>query len=164
MNRTRVQIFVTSTVVLLLTLLAAILTPPMAQAAADDVPPAAKVIRTESLKPNTGPEGRPLPLVAHWHRRSLPLSFQIELIRKGHFILPWQAFDGPRGGRSEFSYAADLKQLRNWGLPLSLITGGQWEALFYTHPRPPRIALPGSRSPGKGPFPSPTTTIGNPRS
>ena len=101
-------------------------------AAAEDAPPAAKVVRAEALKPNIGPEGRPLPLVAHWHRRSLPLSFQIELIRQGHYILPWQAFDARRGGRGDLTYAEDLKQLRAWELPFSLITGGQWEASFYT--------------------------------
>jgi hypothetical protein len=106
----------------------------IAQAADGDIPPAAKVIRAEALKPNVGPEGRPLPLVAHWHRRSLPLSFQIELIRQGHHILPWQAFDGPRNKGGELTYAADLKQLRAWGLPFALITGGQWEASFYTDP------------------------------
>lgn len=96
------------------------------------IPPAAKVIREEALKPNKGPAGRPLPLVAHWHRRSLPLSFQIELIRKGHFILPWQAFDVfGEGKKRDLDYAAELKQLRDWGLPLALISGGQWEAPFY---------------------------------
>src|SRR5262245_55674577 len=107
-------------------------TPILARAVAEEVPPAAKVIRAEALKPNDGPEGRPLPLVAHWHRRSLPLSFQIEMIRKGHFVLPWLAYDGERGGRGEPASAAEIKQLRAWGLPLVLITGGQWEARFYT--------------------------------
>jgi hypothetical protein len=72
--------------------------------------------------------------VAHWHRRSLPLSFQIELIKKGHFILPWLAYDGDRLGQGDPTYAAEIKQLRAWELPLSLITGGQWEAPFYTSP------------------------------
>lgn len=99
---------------------------------ADEIAPAAKVIRAEALKPNTGPEGRPLPLVAHWHRRSMPLSFQFDLIRKGHFLLPWHPYDGARRGAP--SIAEELKQLRAWGLPLTLITGGQWEAAFYTEP------------------------------
>jgi hypothetical protein len=104
-----------------------------AQATGAEIPPAARVIRAEALKPNSGPEGRPLPLVAHWHRRSLPLSFQIAMIKEGHFVLPWQAYDGGRG-RGELSYAAEIKQMREWGLPLTLITGGQWEASFYTAP------------------------------
>src|SRR4051794_22811587 len=90
-----------------------------------EIPLAARVIRTEALKPNNGPEGRPLPLVAHWHRRSLPLSFQLGMIKEGHFVLPWQSFEGRRG-RGELTYAAEIKQLRAWGLPLALITGGQW--------------------------------------
>lgn len=105
---------------------------------ADDLVPAAKAIRAEALKPNHGPDGRPLPLVAHWHRRSLPLSFQIELIRKGHHLLPWQAYDGAKKGT--VTYADEIKQLRAWGLPLTLITGGQWEAAFYTDPE--YLALP----------------------
>jgi hypothetical protein len=105
--------------------------PRTAHATEREVPPAATVIRTEALKPNTGPEGRLLPLVAHWHRRSLPLSFQLGMIKEGHFVLPWLPFEGSRG-RGEFPYAAEIKQLREWGLPLALITGGQWEASFYT--------------------------------
>lgn len=27
---------------------------------------------------------------------------------------------------------AEIKQLREWGLPLTLFTGGKWEARFYT--------------------------------
>ncbi|MCE9534551.1 MAG: hypothetical protein K8T89_26025 [Planctomycetes bacterium] len=105
----------------------------MVRAADGEIPPAAKVIRAEAMKPNNGPDGRPLPLVAHWHRRSLPLSFQIEMINKGHFVLPWQAFE-VGSGKGELGYAADIKKLREWGLPLALITGGQWEASFYTTP------------------------------
>lgn len=105
----------------------------VAHAAEEKIPPAAKVIRAEALKPNNSPEGRPLPLVAHWHRQSLPLSFQIGMIKEGHFVLPWQSFEGGRG-KGELGYAAEIKQLREWGLPLALITGGQWEAPFYSTP------------------------------
>jgi len=115
-----------------LTVFVVLLTPIIAQSIAAEVPPAAKVIRAEALKPNQASEGRPLPLVAHWHRRSLPLSFQIDLIKKGHHVLPWTPYDGERGGKGELAYAAEIKQLREWGLPLTLITGGQWEARFYT--------------------------------
>src|SRR5262245_16263638 len=105
----------------------------VAHATEGEIPPAARVIRAEALKPNTGPEGRPLPLVAHWHRRSLPLSLQLGMIKEGHFILPWRPFERSRS-RGELSDAAEIRQLRSWGLPLTLITGGQWEASFYTAP------------------------------
>ncbi|MCB1677026.1 MAG: hypothetical protein KDI01_12105, partial [Halioglobus sp.] len=110
------------------------LLPHWAFAWGDETPDAARIVRREALLPNQGPEGRPLPLVAHWHRRSLPLKFQIELIRQGHYILPWMAFDGPFTGRrrQEISEPDELAQLREWGLPLTLITGGQWEAAFYS--------------------------------
>src|SRR5262245_41203262 len=106
--------------VLLPAILAVLSTPILARAVEGEIPPAAKVIRAEALKPNQGPEGRPLPLVAHWHRRSLPLTFQIDMIKKGHFVLPWLAYDGERGRRGEPAYAAEIKQLRGWGLPLAL--------------------------------------------
>ena len=56
---------------------------------ADEIPPAAAVIRAQATRPNQGSDGRPLPLVAHWHRNTCPLSWQIEAIRKGHCLLPW---------------------------------------------------------------------------
>jgi hypothetical protein len=31
----------------------------------------ARVVREEALRPNRGPEGRPLPLLAHWHRMTM---------------------------------------------------------------------------------------------
>lgn len=96
------------------------------------VPPAVAVVRAEALKPNQGPDGRPLPLIAHWHRRSLPLGFQLDMLRDGHYVLPWLAFDRHEGGIAVPSNASDIKQLRAWGMPFALITGGQWEASFYS--------------------------------
>ena len=112
---------------------ALLLAVPVHPARADDIPEAARVVRKEALMPNWGPEGRPLPLVAHWHRRSMPLSFQIDLIKQGHYILPWQAFEDATRRRKgqKFDFENELRQLRAWGLPLALITGGQWEASFY---------------------------------
>ncbi len=103
-----------------------------AQAEEQSIPQAGKVVRAEALKPNKGPKGRPLPLVAHWHRRSLPLNLQLEMLEAGHYVLPWLPFDRQHGAHSDPAYAADVRRLRAWRLPFALITGGQWEASFYS--------------------------------
>jgi hypothetical protein len=56
------------------------------------IPATARVVREEALRPNRSPEGRPLPLLAHWHRMTMPPSWQIEMIRKGHPLLPWISY------------------------------------------------------------------------
>ena len=105
-----------------------------AVAAAEDasIPSAARAIRTEALLPPRGPQGRPLPLVAHWHRRSMPLAWQIQQIRAGHHMLPWTPFSRDMGVDQAESIASEVRQLAEWGLPFVLLTGGQWEADFYS--------------------------------
>ena len=107
---------------------------PMARSAPP--PPVAEAIRAEAVRKNHDPEGRPLPLVAHWHRMSCPLSFQIELIEQGHHLLPWISTPMPTPGRKmgKGLGAGDeegLKQLAEWKLPFAVVTGGQWEASLY---------------------------------
>lgn len=89
-------------------------------------------VRTEALRSNDGPDGRPLPLVAHWHRRSMPLSWQIQQIEAGHHMLPW--IDFGHGAQQADAAAQGLKQLAAWHMPFTIITGGQWEAEFYRSP------------------------------
>lgn len=96
-----------------------------------EVPAAAKVIREEALRSQQDPAGRPLPLVAHWHRMSLPLSVQIRLIEDGYPILPWMSYD--RTVRLDPVDRPALATLRQWGLPLAFITW-QWEWDFYRSP------------------------------
>lgn len=96
------------------------------------VPPAAKAIRAEAMLPPRGPQGRPLPLVAHWHRRSMPLSWQIEQIRDGHHMLPWTPYSRNMDAAAAESIEAEIGQLAEWNLPFVLLTGGQWEADFYS--------------------------------
>jgi len=101
-------------------------------ALADEAPPAAKVIHAEATRPNQHSDGRPLPLVAHWHRNTCPLSWQIEMIRKGHCLLPWIDYNRRMSPeRVTQAHAEGIKQLAAWKLPLVLITGGQWEQDFY---------------------------------
>ena len=116
--------------------------------AADTLPSAVRVIREEALRKNSSPDGRPLPLAAHWHRRYCPLSYQIEQISRGHHLLPWLPTPVPqRDGNRAFEGNEDgLRQLRKWKLPFALITGGQWEATLYDHQQRWR-SLPPEKSP-----------------
>ena len=54
-----------------------------------EAPGAVTEVRAESLRKNLDPDGRPLPLAAHWHSRFAPLDMQIRLIEQGHHLLPW---------------------------------------------------------------------------
>jgi hypothetical protein len=98
-------------------------------AAHAEIPAAATAVREEALRAQNDPAGRPLPLVAHWHRQSLPLSVQVQLIQEGAPILPWMDYHRSRPLSTADTSA--LSTLREWQLPLVLITGGQWEEDFY---------------------------------
>ncbi len=95
----------------------------------------AAAVRAEALRPNRGPEGRPLPLAAHWHRNSMPLSWQIEQIRRGRHLLPWIPFHRRQSAEQVESMAEEIALLAEWKLPFVLLTGGQWEADFYRDER-----------------------------
>src|SRR5436190_6831609 len=88
-------------------------------------PPVVEAIRAEAVRKNHDPEGRPLPLVAHWHRMTCPLSFQIELIGQGHHVLPWlpTPMPGQKSGKGLGADEEGLKQLAAWKLPFALVTG-----------------------------------------
>jgi hypothetical protein len=66
---------------------------------------------------------RPLPLLGHWHRTNLPLSWQLTKISEGIPLLPWMNW-------SKSTIAATNEQ---WGilaeksLPFLLLYGGQWD-------------------------------------
>ena len=106
--------------------------PLLVSSSLESTAPAFSIVRTEALRSNNGPGGRPLPLVAHWHRRSLPPSFQIELIKKGYPLLPWLSFSyRMKEIEIQKSYAAVLKILRQNRMPIMLLYGNQWESPFY---------------------------------
>ena len=95
--------------------------------------PAFSKVRNEALRPNNGPGGRPLPLVAHWHRSSLSPDFQIELIKKGYPVLPWLAFSyHMKAEKIKQEYTEALAILREHRMPVMLLYGNQWEAPFYS--------------------------------
>jgi len=97
-------------------------------------------IRREALLPPNGPAGRPLPLVSHWNmgsqRRGWTPQYQLELLGKGHHILPWLSW--PRGNpdtsdknaeRFHSYYDALLSYCREHNLPICF-RGTQWEAML----------------------------------
>ncbi|MHC4167663.1 MAG: hypothetical protein ACYSWQ_11945, partial [Planctomycetota bacterium] len=101
---------------------------------------AAVEIREQALLPPSGPTGRPLPLVSHWNMgsqgRGWTPQYQLELLAKGHHILPWLGW--PRGNpdasdkaaeRFADYYSAILAYCRERKLPISF-RGTQWEAML----------------------------------
>lgn len=101
---------------------------------------AGATIRRESLLPPNGPEGRPLPLVSHWNMgsqgRGWTPQYQVELLNKGHHILPWLSW--PRANpeakadsakRFHDYYDALIALCREFNLPISF-RGTQWEAML----------------------------------
>ncbi|MBW3599318.1 MAG: hypothetical protein KY475_18875 [Planctomycetes bacterium] len=95
----------------------------------------AEEIRREALRPNHGPEGRPLPLVSHWNVGTLRGTFgpdhQIGLIQKGHHVLPWMSWpDGnPDSEQFEEYHGRLLQYFASLGLPISF-RGTQWNAML----------------------------------
>ncbi len=111
--------------------------------AEEATPPTALVIRAEALRANLDPQGRPLPLVAEWHERHMPLDFQMALIRGGHHLLPFVPFPNPSEDPAKAankskkkkllaegpSLEDSLKELSKWDLPFALM-GTQWEGVL----------------------------------
>ena len=90
-------------------------------------------VRTEALRANGDTEGRQLPLAAHWHRNTLPLSYQIDLINQGYPILPWMPYSRSMSAdRVQNDHGDALAVLRSWNMPLVLLYGNQWDGAFYS--------------------------------
>lgn len=101
---------------------------------------AAAQIRREALLPPDGPAGRPLPLVSHWNMgsqgRGWTPQYQMELLDRGHHILPWLGWpqgnpDGSAESARRFKdyYEDLLARCRQLGLPICF-RGTQWEAML----------------------------------
>jgi len=101
---------------------------------------AAAAIRREALLPPHGPQGRPLPLVSHWNMGSYGKGwtpdYQVELLEKGHRILPWMGWpqgdpdkDEKEAKRFMDYYGKLVGLCRELALPISF-RGTQWEAML----------------------------------
>lgn len=91
----------------------------------DEIPQAAREVRAEAMRQNLDPDGRPLPMAAHWHSGGFPLSMQMKLIRGGHHIMPFVSWYTRAGSPPE-----GTRQLRKWNLPFAIIHGNQWLSRF----------------------------------
>jgi hypothetical protein len=113
--------------------------------------PIADVIRAEATRSSSDPNGRPLPLAAHWHRMTTPLEFQLRLIEQGHHLLPWIPTPEPdwttdRVDKVFAQTGTSVVKLAAMKLPFAFVTGGQWEADLYDHLKQWRM-LPVDKSP-----------------
>ncbi len=95
-------------------------------------------IRAEALRGNNDAIGRPLPLAAHWNTGVLSTGYtpdyQVELIKKGHHILPWFEFSSPLSKPVEMAYyARAMRFFAENGLPISFVST-QWESLLTDEP------------------------------
>ncbi len=121
---------------------------------ADAARRAAEAICREALAPADGSAGRPLPLVSHWNMggqgRGWTPQYQVELLNRGHHILPWMAWpegdpekDEKSAARFQAYYGELLALCRALGLPISL-RATQWEAMLV---RKEYRALPAAECP-----------------
>ena len=114
--------------------------------------PVADAIRVEASLPNSGPKGRPLPLVGSWNTGTLPHGYdpdyQIRLIEQGHHVLPWFQLDAPHGWKDINNtiayYRKALLRCAALGLPVTFISS-QWEKLLTDDPN--FLRLPPSLNP-----------------
>ena len=128
----------------------------LAQSTGDLAGMTSKAIREEATRPNAGEAGRPLPLVSAWCTGSHAWSegwrpiHQLDLIRKGHHLLPWFAHPKRSGTREEADgdrfrdyYEEAIKQAAGLGLPLTFVAS-QWESGLSA---PPYLDLPPEANP-----------------
>jgi hypothetical protein len=113
--------------------------PPAAKEEADNPLPVPEAIRAEAVRAGDDPVGRPLPLASHWNTGRQPPddtfdpAWQLELIDKGHHVLPFlhmpdPGLPGDHKSLDEY-YEAAIKRAAALKLPLSLIAT-QWESLL----------------------------------
>ncbi|NJD05861.1 MAG: hypothetical protein FIA97_05105 [Methylococcaceae bacterium] len=99
----------------------------------DPLLPVADEIRREATLPAHGPIGRPLPLAGHWNTGTLPNGFspdyQMDMIRQGHYLLPWFQMPKPDQDKGTAYYEAPVKKAAAQKLPISLV-GTQWERVL----------------------------------
>lgn len=110
----------------------------------DTLKPVAEEIRFEACLPNQNVIGRPLPLAAHWNTGQLPGGFspdyQIGMIEKGHYLLPWFTFPVP-GENAKYEYfEKGVKKAVALKLPVSFIST-QWESMLSTNPEFSKLPL-----------------------
>jgi len=117
--------------------------------AADELLPVQDEIRHEALLPNESESGRPLPLAAHWNsgeaKGGFSPTYQMEMIKRGHFLLPWFHLPGPGAKPADDDYyETPIKWACEQTLPISFLST-QWE--WYLTYSPEYFSLPPDRNP-----------------
>jgi hypothetical protein len=120
-----------------------------AASAEDKLLPVPEEIRHETLLPNEGELGRPLPLAANWNSGEAKDGFspvyQMEMIKRGHFLLPWFQLAGPDDKQVDNDYyEGPIKWAAEEGLPITFLST-QWE--HYLTDSPEYFSLPPDRNP-----------------
>jgi hypothetical protein len=122
-----------------------------AGAAEPDTDRVAAEIREEAIRSNRDAVGRPLPLAAHWNVSGVggagfSPAYQVELLKKGHHILPWldwpptdqmlnTTFKKGDTRRQQYidkrmkEYEPIIKELARRRLPISFLAT-QWESIL----------------------------------
>jgi hypothetical protein len=115
------------------------------QAQGDTLRPVPDEIRFEACLPNQNDIGHPLPLAAHWNTGQVKDGFapkyQMEMIKQGHFLLPWFQLRDPNDKPLDNDYyEGPMKWAAQVGLPISFL-GTQWERLLTTSPEFSKLPL-----------------------
>jgi hypothetical protein len=111
----------------------------------------AEEIRNEAVLPNNSEAGHPLPLAAHWNAARYAGGFtpdyQLEMIEKGHHILPAFFLPAPGDtkwiGRSGY-YEKAIKKASELKIPISFVST-QWERYLADSSR--HLKLPAKDNP-----------------
>jgi len=111
--------------------------------------PVTEEIRFEACLPNQSDLGHPLPLAAHWNsggpNGGFSPVYQMEMIKRGHFLLPWFALPGPGENPPDDDYYEEpIKWAAEQGLPISFLST-QWE--HYLTNSPEYFSLPAEQNP-----------------
>ncbi|MGA2227687.1 MAG: hypothetical protein ABSH41_24900, partial [Syntrophobacteraceae bacterium] len=119
------------------------------RAQADTLRPVSDEIRFEACLPNQNDLGYPLPLAAHWNSGQLKGGFnpkyQMEMIKKGHFLLPWFQLPDPYSTPLDSDYyEGPIRWAAKEGLPISFLST-QWER--YLTDASEYFSLPTDRNP-----------------
>jgi hypothetical protein len=96
------------------------------------------VVRRTALAPNNGPDGRALPLMAHFNvggadGLGFAPTWQLERLDAGLPLLPWFPMPGPGQGFKPADRAA-LRRCAERDLPVAFM-GTQWERLLAVDPQ-----------------------------
>lgn len=97
----------------------------------------AKEIREEAIKIHGRDKEYPLPLAAHWNtgqqKNGFSPGYQMRMIEKGHFLLPWFQLPEPGYSADYRYYENAIKKAAKLKLPISFV-GTQWEKILSENP------------------------------